>query len=357
VPSIFTKDVGGGVGEGAGEDDEDDEPHADVISALSTEMTKAWLARLQTRMTDRKRSSARSPEAHAIEFRYAGNVSDAPARGRSTVTGGGGGDDFNTVAESVAPRLFRVAMRMCGKPEDAEDLVQETLLQGFRKWDQFEGRANPSTWLYTIAARLCQRRHRRRSGEPARLESISHLLPSESDPVLGLHDAHDSPMDEHLRREAERVVGAALARIPPQFRLALVLSDIAELSTPEIARVLGLKEATVKTRIHRGRLAIRRALIDGLPTHQAPPASHDRQICLDLLQAKQEALDRHVEFPFSRQELCSRCQSLFATLDLGREACVGLGTSQMPASVRALLERHRQEQPRQPGSRPARAKA
>lgn len=243
---------------------------------------------------------------------------------------------FADVAESVGPRLYSTALRLCRRPEDAEDLVQETLLQGFRKWDQFEGRANPSTWLYTIAARLCQRRHRRRAGEPARLESLSELLPSPHDriPVLA---SGDNPLDEHVRREAERTVGKALATLPAAFRLPLVLADIAELSTPDIARVLGLKEATVKTRIHRARLALRRALVSRLPSRLAPPPDHDRQVCLDLLAAKQEALDRHVPFRFSGDELCARCRALFQTLDLGRDVCVSLGRAELPDSLRALI--------------------
>ena len=243
--------------------------------------------------------------------------------------------DFAAVAETTAPRLFRAAMRMCRNQADAEDLVQETLLQGFRKWPQFEGRSNPSTWLYTIAARLCQRRHRRRAGEPARLESLSDLLPSPHDaiPALG---PEDNPLDEHVRREAERVVGEALAALPGPFLLPLVLADIAELSIPEIAQILGLKEATVKTRIHRARLKVRRVLLARLPSRTAPPPDHDRQVCLDLLRAKQEALDRHAAFPFSSDALCVRCQSLFATLDLGREVCAGLG-GELPPSLRALI--------------------
>src|SRR5687768_715039 len=182
---------------------------------------------------------------------YAGRVSEPP----ETV--------FADVAERVAPRLFRVALRMCGSPDDAEDLVQDTLLQGFRKWPQFEGRSEPTTWLYTIAARLCQRRRRRRAGEPRRMESLSELLPSADDPtpLLGVSPG-ESPLQEHARREAEQTVAEALTRIPSHYRLPLVLADIAELSTPEVARILGLKEATVKTRVHRARLALRRALLE-----------------------------------------------------------------------------------------------
>jgi RNA polymerase sigma-70 factor, ECF subfamily len=249
--------------------------------------------------------------------------------------------DFSVVAETVAPRLYRIAMRLCGNPADAEDLVQETLLQAFRKWRQFEGRSEASTWLYTIAARLCQRRHRRRSGEPARLASLSDLLPNESDPVVALPSADEGPLDAHVRNEAERAVAAALTRLPQHFRLPLVLADIAELSTPEIARILDLKEATVKTRIHRGRLLIRRVLLEHLPARPAPPPDHDRQVCLDLLQAKQDALDRHVPFPFSNDELCVRCRSLFATLDLGADVCGHLGLGEVPDSIRTLVQQSR----------------
>lgn len=259
---------------------------------------------------------------------------------------------FDEVARAVAPRLFRVALRMCGRPQDAEDLVQETLMQGFRKWDQFEGRSNPSTWLYTIAARLCRRHRRRKAGEPSRFESLSELLPHASDPVLAFSSSADDPLAAHMRREAERVVAIALEHIPPTYRLPLVLSEIAELPTQEIARVLGLKEGTVRTRVHRGRLAIRRALLERLPTRSGPAVDHDRQLCLDLLQAKQEALDRRAEFSVSRQELCARCQSIFATLDLGRDVCAGLAGEKLPQAITRLLADHR----RRTSTIPARAR-
>jgi RNA polymerase sigma-70 factor (ECF subfamily) len=246
-------------------------------------------------------------------------------------------EEFGAVAERVAPRLFRVAMRMCGRPEEAEDLVQDTLLQGFRKWHQFEGRSDPATWLYTIAGRLCQRRHRRRAGEPARLESLSALLPDSSDPVVALPAPGEGPLDAHVRKEAERAVTDALAKLPLEARLPLVLAEIAELPLADIARILGLKEATVKTRIHRARLRLRRALLERLPAAPAPPGSHDRQVCLDLLQAKQEALDRHAAFPVSPEELCARCRSVFATLDLGRDACQTVTHGELPASLRDLI--------------------
>jgi RNA polymerase sigma-70 factor (ECF subfamily) len=258
---------------------------------------------------------------------------------RTAVPAPAGGDrrDFGRVAEHLTPRLMRVAQQMCRSRQDAEDLVQDTLLQGFRKWHQFEGRSDPATWLYTIASRLCRRRHRRRAGEPPRLEPLSDLLPSAADPVLDLVAAGDGPLDAHLRADAEQAVKRALASLPLHVRLPLVLADIAELPTSAIAAILGLKEATVKTRVHRARLRLRRALLARLPGRPGPPPDHDRQVCLDLLRAKQESLDRGVPFQLSPQELCVRCRSVFAALDLGRDACGALGGGEIPPRIRQLI--------------------
>ena len=78
-----------------------------------------------------------------------------------------------------AGRLRVLGERLCGNTEEAEDLVQEIFVQAWRKWDQFDHRADPIVWLYTIARRACTRMHRKRVGEPARLESLHDLLPFE----------------------------------------------------------------------------------------------------------------------------------------------------------------------------------
>lgn len=239
--------------------------------------------------------------------------------------------------EEHGPKIYNLGLRLCGSPAEAEDLVQETFLQAFRKWDQFEQRSEPSTWLYTIAARACRRRHRKRSGEPSRLESLTELLPSGEAEVPDLSVLDEGPFAERLRGEAREAIDRALPGLPLAFRLPLVLKEIAELSMAEVASVLGLKEATVKTRVHRARLALRRELARSLPRRPAPPPDHSRQVCLDLLYAKQEALDRGVELPVSAGELCDRCRALFATLDLGQDVCRAIGQGEIPPRLRDLL--------------------
>lgn len=240
--------------------------------------------------------------------------------------------------ESDGRKMYGLALKLCRNASEAEDLVQDTFLQAFRKWDQFEGRSAPTTWLYTIASRLCQRRQRPRSGEPNRMESLTDLLPMGESTIPEIPSADDSPLDEHLRKEAQEQVEQALAELPVNLRLPLVLKDIVELSVSQVGEVLGIKPATVKTRVHRGRLALRRALAEVLPKRSSPPPGHPQRVCLDLLSAKQEALDRGAEFPVPQDELCIRCQSLLSTLDLAHDVCRELSIDELPEELRRSIE-------------------
>ena len=93
--------------------------------------------------------------------------------------------DWNIPREEAIPRLLdlyggrlhALGRQICGCAEDAQDLVQEIFVQAWRKWDQFDGRSDPIYWLFTIARRTCQRMHRKRAGEPERMQSLDDLLP------------------------------------------------------------------------------------------------------------------------------------------------------------------------------------
>lgn len=238
--------------------------------------------------------------------------------------------------EEHGGRLYGLALKLCGHDADAEELVQDVFLIAWRKWQQFKGESSPTTWLYTIAARACTRRRRKRAGEPRTIESLSELLPAAEDRIPDLATLA-GPLDDQLRRETREAVEIAIAGLPLNFRMPLVLKEIVELPIAEVAAILGLKEATVKTRIHRGRLALRRELARKLPRRDAPPPDHSRQMCLDLLQAKQESLDRGVPFRVQPQDLCLRCRAMFASLDLTRDVCRTLGRNEMPAELRETL--------------------
>jgi RNA polymerase sigma-70 factor (ECF subfamily) len=234
-------------------------------------------------------------------------------------------------------KLYGLGLRLCGSPEDAEELVQEIFLNAFRKWDHFAGRSKPTTWLYTIATRACTRKQRRRSGEPAHFERLGELLPGDESTLPDLPAPGDDPETIAQRRELQEAVDRALGEIPEIFRMPLILKDIADLSLVEIAAVLDLKPETVKTRIHRGRLALRKQMAQALP--QRPVRDPDAPpICRALLEAKFDALDRGVGFPVAPGLLTDRCSSFFRTLDLTLEACGRIGNGELPAEVRRRIE-------------------
>ncbi|MDH3744866.1 MAG: sigma-70 family RNA polymerase sigma factor [Acidobacteriota bacterium] len=257
--------------------------------------------------------------------------------GREPLLGRTPEEAVSELVAKLGDKVFAFSMKFCGNREDAEDLVQETFLQAFRKWDQFEGRSSPASWLYTIAARTCQRKKRKRVGEPARMASLEEELPSGLALGAKLPSPDDGPLEEKLRREAVEIVDRALARLPVDYRLPLVLKEIAELSLREIATILEIKEATVKTRVHRGRLALRAELVQSLAKEHQLHTDHSEQVCLDLLQSKMEAMDRGAEFPVRPEDLCERCGAFLQSLDMAADACRWVHGGELSEELRSRL--------------------
>lgn len=244
--------------------------------------------------------------------------------------------EIERLIDAEGPRLLAFAGRFCGSESEAEDLVQETFTRAWRSWDQLDDRARARPWLYAIARHACQRMHRKRAGEPPRLESLDELLPRPAPTVPDLRPGAD-PHLTRLRSEARELVERGLATLPPTFRIPLVLADVAELTIQEISAVLGIREATVKTRIHRARLKLRAILAAGLPQRPAPAATHSRGLCLDLIAARLAAFDRGVDFPLSSEALCERCRTVLGTLELSRESCAALAPESLSPALRARL--------------------
>lgn len=242
------------------------------------------------------------------------------------------------LVEEHGGKLFAIARRFCGNEEEARDLVQETFLAAWKGWDTFEGRAQPGTWLYTIAARLCQRKHRPRAGEPAELAAVDPAALF-ANARLGVAPDEHEPLAALVRSESKERLEAAIQTLPLDFRLPVVLRELVGLEVEEVARILGLEPVTVRTRLHRARLRLRAELEAVLPKKALPAPIFDRAVCLDLLRAKQEALDRGVAFEFPGGVVCERCAATFASLDWTGELCRELGRGELPAELRAWLER------------------
>lgn len=153
-------------------------------------------------------------------------------------------------------RLFRFASRMCRHAHDAEDVLQDTFLSALQHVARFRGDSRVTTWLYTIASHACLKKRRR-----AAPESLD-----EGGGGGGVH-RHD-PIDDWSRRpdevfrrkETGRALADAIAAVPADQRLVLVLRDMEGLPAPEVSRILGISVPAVKSRLHRARAEVRQRL-------------------------------------------------------------------------------------------------
>lgn len=251
-------------------------------------------------------------------------------------------DPRRAIAELVTrcgPMLHAVVLRLTRNRADADDVVQEAFLSAYKHWSEFRGQSQPCTWLHSIAVRAALRRGRRESRRRDVAREYARAMPFMQSRLAAADFPSASLEARELRTDARRRVDVAMRDVAEPFRSALVLKEIAGMSVDDVAMVLGVKAATVKTRLHRGRLLLRAALLSDRPRTPVPAAVYDRATCMDLLRAKMEALDRGVDFPVQDDLVCERCRQVFASLDVGADACRSLRGRTMPAALRKSIEK------------------
>jgi RNA polymerase sigma-70 factor (ECF subfamily) len=159
-------------------------------------------------------------------------------------------DAFVILMQRHERRVYNLAYRMLGTPEDARDATQDAFLSCFRHLPTFRGEAAFSTWLHRIAVNACYDMGRRRK------------------PVASLEDdLVDEPAtgDHADQAAASADIQLALLEVPPEFRSVLILHELQDLPLDDIARALEVPIGTVKSRLHRGRVALGRALLGDEP--------------------------------------------------------------------------------------------
>ncbi|MDE2141796.1 MAG: sigma-70 family RNA polymerase sigma factor [Elusimicrobia bacterium] len=172
---------------------------------------------------------------------------------------GGDAAAFTALVARYEDRIFRLARHVCsGLPSDADDVYQETFLTAFRKLKSFREDSDLGTWLYRIASNLCFMRYRKKKSEPfVALLDRPHEHDHGEGPALNIPDGRPTPEEAARKKELVGAISAALARLPVEYRLAVVLRDVEGLSNEDAAKALGIGVAAVKSRLHRGRLFLR----------------------------------------------------------------------------------------------------
>jgi RNA polymerase sigma-70 factor (ECF subfamily) len=167
---------------------------------------------------------------------------------------------FAQLVDKYKQPVMNVAYRMLHDATEAEDLAQNVFVQVYKSADRYRVSSKFSTWLFTIARNLCLNEIRRRSRHPA--SSLDAPHPEQDDqPLHQVEDMKTSAPPEHLLHgELERKIGEALAALPENQRLAIVLCRQDELSYEEIAKVLDCSVAATKSLIHRGRETLKQRL-------------------------------------------------------------------------------------------------
>ncbi|MFN7979746.1 MAG: sigma-70 family RNA polymerase sigma factor [Vicinamibacterales bacterium] len=170
---------------------------------------------------------------------------------------------FETLVRTTSPRLLAVARRIVGSDEDARDVLQEAYASAFKSIGRFEGNAKLSTWLHRIVVNMALMRLRTRKRKPE--ESIEPLLPAFKDDghMMQAAGQWDDGADVALERaEVQSYVRAQIDKLPDTYRTVLLLRDIEEMSTNDVATLLDTTENAVKIRLHRARQALRGLLAE-----------------------------------------------------------------------------------------------
>ncbi|MEO0079456.1 MAG: sigma-70 family RNA polymerase sigma factor [candidate division WOR-3 bacterium] len=170
----------------------------------------------------------------------------------------GNSDAFEELVRRYERKVYNITYRLLGNESDASEALQDTFLRAFRFLPKFKFKSSFYTWLYRIATNVCLTRLRKRKSP----ETVSLDEPVDEDGELSLEiaDSKFSPEQVFQQRLLREKLQEAIEALPEEYRTVIVLRDLEGLSNEEVSKVLKLSVPAVKSRLHRGRLALRERL-------------------------------------------------------------------------------------------------
>jgi RNA polymerase sigma-70 factor (ECF subfamily) len=246
---------------------------------------------------------------------------------------------LESLLERHQSSIYRFGVRMCKNPEDARDVLQETLLAMARGVRDFRGASSLSTWLYTIARSYCIKKHRRSQRGLAGADAVEV---DAAETAAELVEPASSPEDSAANRQVEHALEQAIRALEPGYREVLLLRDAEGLTAPEVAEVTGLSVQAVKSRLHRARRAVRAHLAPLLGIPSIPDA--DRGACPDVLTLVSQHLEGEISSEVCAEmekhvEGCARCQAACDSLRQTLALCRTSSSPRVPVPVQADVKR------------------
>lgn len=250
--------------------------------------------------------------------------------------------------------VFSFSMKVCGQRQDAEDTMQEVLLRSVSTLPKFDSPKALMVWLYKVAKTRCLMSRRKSKFAPKEALSLEELMPDRQE-LASLAGNGEPPTPETvlMRREKAKRLRDAVQQLPPEYRLILVLHDMEELSDEEIAEITGLRPGTIRVRLHRARLFIRkelgkeqnrrgphRAAKRAIETPVHPRERSCKQLFAELSDYLDEELDDSLCTEMEKHmEGCEPCKAFLASLEETIRTCRTAPTESPDARLTAHLRR------------------
>src|SRR5579863_10215456 len=233
--------------------------------------------------------------------------------------------------------VFSFSMKVCGQRQDAEDTMQEVLLKSVPNLPKFDNPKALMVWLYKVAKNRCLMSRRKSKFAPKEDLSLEELLPDrrELQKLSGSPDG--TPEISLLRRESARRLREAVQKLPAEYRLILVLHDMEDLSDMDVAEITGLRPGTIRVRLHRARLFVRKELAKQnwhrMPRQTAKPAREihssappRQRRCKEMFAELSNYLDDELDDSLCEElekhmDGCEPCKAFLSSLEKSIRLC------------------------------------
>ena len=233
--------------------------------------------------------------------------------------------------------VFSFSMKVCGQRQDAEDTMQEVLLKSVPNLPKFDNPKALMVWLYKVAKNRCLMSRRKSKFAPKEASSLEELMPDRRELQKLSGNPDGTPETSLLRRENAKRLREAVQKLPAEYRLILVLHDMEELSDADVAEITGLRLGTIRVRLHRARLFVRKELAKQDQHRDAPSngktcwgnaasAQPRQRRCKEMFAELSNYLDDELDDSLCEElekhmDGCEPCKAFLSSLEKSIQQC------------------------------------